>query len=342
MHWSTRSPLTSSPATTNGRSRRSSSTCAGEQGLTLATAESCTGGLIGARLTEVAGASDVFLGGVIAYSNEVKEKQLGVPNDLLREHGAVSAEVGAAMAAGAREGARGGPRNRGHRHRGAGRGNAARSPSASSFSPWTGQGEPTRRACSSLETGRPCGRGRPRWLCTHCGGNCRVWTRRGPRTGARVEGDERLRLFCALLLPPAAVDGLVAWQTAELAPRGESCASSPRRTSTSRSRFSADTRSSSGEVAEALREACAGHERPLFAVGRYRETRSVAMIALTDEGGRGERIADALFGALEGAISTGGKSAGGFRTSRSRAFATVRGSARRFPSSARSLRPTQP
>jgi nicotinamide-nucleotide amidase len=72
------------------------------QGLTLAAAESCTGGLIGARLTDVAGASDVFLGGVIAYSNEVKEKQLGVPGDLLRVHGAVSAEVGAAMAAGAR------------------------------------------------------------------------------------------------------------------------------------------------------------------------------------------------------------------------------------------------
>jgi nicotinamide-nucleotide amidase len=73
-----------------------------QRGLTLATAESCTGGLIGARLTEVAGASDVFLGGVIAYSNEVKEKQLGVPGELLRKHGAVSAEVGAAMAAGAR------------------------------------------------------------------------------------------------------------------------------------------------------------------------------------------------------------------------------------------------
>jgi len=70
--------------------------------LTLATAESCTGGLIGARLTEVAGASDVFLGGVIAYSDEVKENQLGVPGELLRQHGAVSAEVGAAMAAGAR------------------------------------------------------------------------------------------------------------------------------------------------------------------------------------------------------------------------------------------------
>ena len=73
-----------------------------ERGLTLATAESCTGGLIGARLTEITGSSDVFLGGVIAYSNDVKEQQLGVSVELLREHGAVSAEVGAAMVAGAR------------------------------------------------------------------------------------------------------------------------------------------------------------------------------------------------------------------------------------------------
>jgi nicotinamide-nucleotide amidase len=73
-----------------------------DRGLTLATAESCTGGLIGARLTDVAGASDVFVGGVIAYSNEVKERKLGVSAELLRDHGAVSAEVGAAMAAGAR------------------------------------------------------------------------------------------------------------------------------------------------------------------------------------------------------------------------------------------------
>jgi competence/damage-inducible protein CinA-like protein len=70
--------------------------------LTLAAAESCTGGLIGARLTDVAGASDVFVGGVIAYSNDVKERKLGVSGELLREYGAVSAEVGAAMAAGAR------------------------------------------------------------------------------------------------------------------------------------------------------------------------------------------------------------------------------------------------
>ncbi|HEX5468827.1 MAG TPA: CinA family nicotinamide mononucleotide deamidase-related protein [Gaiellaceae bacterium] len=73
-----------------------------ERGLTLATAESCTGGLVGARLTDVAGASDVFLGGVIAYANEVKQSRLGVPAAVLREHGAVSAETAAAMAAGAR------------------------------------------------------------------------------------------------------------------------------------------------------------------------------------------------------------------------------------------------
>ena len=71
-------------------------------GLTLATAESCTGGMVAARLTGIPGASDVFLGGVVAYANEVKEAELGVPRALLEEHGAVSAEVAAAMAQGAR------------------------------------------------------------------------------------------------------------------------------------------------------------------------------------------------------------------------------------------------
>ncbi len=74
-----------------------------EQGLTLATAESCTGGLVAARLTDVPGSSDVFLGAVVAYADEVKAAELGVPEELLREHGAVSAEVAAAMARGARE-----------------------------------------------------------------------------------------------------------------------------------------------------------------------------------------------------------------------------------------------
>ncbi len=73
-----------------------------ERGLTLATAESCTGGLVAARLTSVPGSSDVFLGGVVAYANEVKAAALGVPAEVLREHGAVSAETAAAMAHGAR------------------------------------------------------------------------------------------------------------------------------------------------------------------------------------------------------------------------------------------------
>jgi nicotinamide-nucleotide amidase len=74
-----------------------------ERGLTLATAESCTGGMVATRITAVPGASDVFVGSVVAYANQVKEAELGVPAELVEEHGAVSAEVAAAMAAGARE-----------------------------------------------------------------------------------------------------------------------------------------------------------------------------------------------------------------------------------------------
>ena len=71
-------------------------------GLTLAAAESCTGGLVSARLTDVAGSSDVFRGGIVAYSNEAKMRHLGVPTEALERHGAVSAEVAVAMAEGAR------------------------------------------------------------------------------------------------------------------------------------------------------------------------------------------------------------------------------------------------
>jgi len=74
-----------------------------ERGLTLATAESCTGGLVAARLTDVPGSSEVFAGGIVAYSDELKVRQLGVPDAVLREHGAVSAETAAAMARGARD-----------------------------------------------------------------------------------------------------------------------------------------------------------------------------------------------------------------------------------------------
>jgi nicotinamide-nucleotide amidase len=70
--------------------------------LTLATAESCTGGLIGHRLTNVPGSSDYFLGGIIAYANEIKERVLGVSHQTLDTHGAVSAETALEMARGAR------------------------------------------------------------------------------------------------------------------------------------------------------------------------------------------------------------------------------------------------
>lgn len=73
------------------------------RGWKLATAESCTGGLIGHRITNVPGSSAVLLGGVVAYDNEVKERILGVPGETLVRHGAVSEEVARAMAIGARD-----------------------------------------------------------------------------------------------------------------------------------------------------------------------------------------------------------------------------------------------
>jgi len=72
------------------------------RGLMVATAESCTGGLIAARLTDIPGSSESFAGGVVAYANEVKTSALDVPEELLAEHGAVSAETAEAMAEGAR------------------------------------------------------------------------------------------------------------------------------------------------------------------------------------------------------------------------------------------------
>ena len=73
-----------------------------QRGLSLATAESCTGGQVAKRLTDVPGSSDVFVGSVVAYSNDVKERLLGVPVEVLEAHGAVSPETARAMAHGAR------------------------------------------------------------------------------------------------------------------------------------------------------------------------------------------------------------------------------------------------
>ena len=73
------------------------------QGKTLVTAESLTGGGIGAALTSVSGASTVYKGGIISYTNEVKHRILGVPAEILDQYGAVSAPVAKAMAEGARK-----------------------------------------------------------------------------------------------------------------------------------------------------------------------------------------------------------------------------------------------
>jgi PncC family amidohydrolase len=71
------------------------------RGLTVALAESCTGGLVAATITEVAGSSGYFLGGVVSYANTAKEAFLDVPQATLAAHGAVSAQVAKAMAHGA-------------------------------------------------------------------------------------------------------------------------------------------------------------------------------------------------------------------------------------------------
>ena len=74
-----------------------------EKGMTIGVAESCTGGLMAKRLTDVAGASQVFLGGIVSYTNQVKAGMLHVPQHLLDQFGAVSPEVALAMAEGARK-----------------------------------------------------------------------------------------------------------------------------------------------------------------------------------------------------------------------------------------------
>ena len=75
--------------------------CLGRE-VTVALAESCTGGLVAATITEVAGSSGYFLGGVVSYANAAKEELLDVPSAVLRSHGAVSAQTARAMATGAR------------------------------------------------------------------------------------------------------------------------------------------------------------------------------------------------------------------------------------------------
>lgn len=82
--------------------RRLQATCL-DHGLTVALAESCTGGLVAAAVTDTPGSSGYFAGGVVSYADEAKRDLLGVPPDTLAAHGAVSAQVAKAMAEGARD-----------------------------------------------------------------------------------------------------------------------------------------------------------------------------------------------------------------------------------------------
>jgi len=74
-----------------------------ERGWTVAVAESCTGGLICDRITNISGSSDYFMGGMVNYSNESKEWHLGIPLDEIKRHGAVSPQVARKMAQGVRK-----------------------------------------------------------------------------------------------------------------------------------------------------------------------------------------------------------------------------------------------
>ena len=138
-------------------------------GWSLATAESCTGGLVAAGLTAIPGSSDVVVGGVVAYANEVKIRELGVDPALIEEHGAVSAEVAAAMARGARERLRRRRRRLGHRDRRARAAAPRRSRSGSSTS--TPRRPRRARAASSTSpataTRSAVARSSPRSIC--CG-----------------------------------------------------------------------------------------------------------------------------------------------------------------------------
>lgn len=84
-----------------GLAERLQGLCLG-RGVTVAVAESCTGGLVADAITDIAGSSGYFAGGIVSYSNEAKETLLGVPAPVLEAHGAVSAQVARAMAEGAR------------------------------------------------------------------------------------------------------------------------------------------------------------------------------------------------------------------------------------------------
>ena len=113
-----------------------------------------------------------------------------------------------------------------------------------------------------------------------------------------MEGHDRLRLFCALRLPPETVERLAAWQAGLPVPAGVR-AVPPENLHVTLAFLGATPRSRVGDVADALRVAASGVAPPELAASRYRETRSVGMVVLDDEGARATAIAEELARRLE-------------------------------------------
>ena len=118
-------------------------------------------------------------------------------------------------------------------------------------------------------------------------------------SAASFKRDERIRLFCALRLPPAALDGLVAWQRRALADAGDARVLTPEQLHLTLAFLGHRPAGELGGILGALREAAAGAEPPLLSVRRYRETRSVGMLALDDEDGRAGALARDLHARLQ-------------------------------------------
>jgi len=124
-------------------------------------------------------------------------------------------------------------------------------------------------------------------------------TQRRAPAAASVEGDERIRLFCALRLPPDAIEPLVAWQREALGHLQGVRVLPGAHLHVTLAFLGHRPVAEVDAIVGALRKAAAAAEAPLLSVLRYRETRSVGMLALDDEGGRAQALAHDLHGRLE-------------------------------------------